>query len=479
MVKLIKLNSQDLLDINAKARFSCQFQEDIILKPYSKIALRNIQFTPSDKDYFVTDKSFEVSLKTNLNGSLNNKLVTLPNQDYGGLFDIVGTITNKLNSAFVTTDCPLIRTGIYNRVMFKCDFDDLLKVYIDFKFIEDNYNTNLTTSTNIEYDDTNQTYTKTGNNNVWDFIGSGNIPICGGTGTLNFVSQSTGGLLIGVSEISNSKDIDDLDLAVFTDNTSGFYQYQIKGQAPITTLNPIVAGDKMELVIEEGLFKFKITRGTGTVILTNISKTFVSETSYYAYFGIKYLNAEFSNITWTQNPFVVSDENGIRYVPTTHIIQSALSDATPSDVNITFLNDTNRFLGFEKINYKITGVSGSFVADKSSVNINLPDGFYVVIENIRLNSYDYNIRDKSGRRKNILANITNYNFSTTYNLITYETDYPIYIDIDNKEPIFINYITISIYDQSNEIVDLGILNQSLINSNPDFYAPVKLTLLID
>jgi len=479
MVKLIKLNSQGLLDINAKARFSCQFQEDIILKPNSKIALRNIQFTPSDKDYDISGKSFEVSLKTNLNGSLNNKLVTIPDGQYGGLFDIVGTITDELNSAFLTTDCPLIRTGIYNRVMFKCNFDDLLKVYIDFKFIEDNYNTNLTTSTNIEYDDTNQTYTKTGNNDAWDFVGSGNLPICGGTGTLNFVSQSTGGLLVGVSEISNSKDIDDLDLAVFTDNTSNFYQYKLKDQTPVITLNPIIAGDKMELRIEEGSFKFIITRANTTVVTTNVAKTFRSVDSYYAYFGIKYLNAEFSNITWTQNPFIVSDENGIRFVPTTHIIQSALSDATPSDVNITFLNDTNRFLGFEKINYKITGVSGSFIAEKSSVNINLPDGFYVVIENIRLNSYDYNIRDKSGRRKNILANITNYNFSTTYNLISYETDYPIYIDIDNKEPVFINYITISIYDQSNEIVNLGLINSFLINSNPDFYAPVKLTLLID
>ena len=478
MVKLIKLNSQGLVDINQKARFSCQFQEDIILKPYSKIALRNVQLTMADDRLEISGKGLEVSLKTNLNGSLNNKTVTIADGEYNGLIDLAGEINRKLNSSFIITDCPLIRTGIYNRVMFKCALDEIFKFYIDFKFIEDNYNTNLTTSQYIEYDDTNQTYTKTGNNDTWDFIGSGNIPLCEGTGTLNFVSQSLGGLLVGVSTISNAENIEDLDFVVFTDNTSGFYQYIIKGQAPIITLTPIVAGDKMELRIEEGKFKFIITRANTTVVITNVIKTF-NGFSYYAYFGIKYLNSAFSNITWTQNPFVVSDENGIRFVPTTHIIQSALSDATPSDVNITFLNNTNLLLGFDKINYKITGVSGSFIADKTSINKSIPDGFYVVIENIRLNSYDYNVRDKSGRRKNILANITNYNFSTTYNLISYETDYPVYIDVDNKEPIFINYITVAIYDQSNEIITLGEINQGLVSSNPDFYAPVKLTLLID
>jgi hypothetical protein len=95
---------------------------------------------------------------------------------------------------------------------------------------------------------------------------------------------------------------------------------------------------------------------------------------------------------------------------------------------------------------------------------------------LKLNSYDYNELNVTGRRKNILSNITNFDFIDTYNIVKYETDYPIYIDLDNKEPFLLNTLTISIYNQYNELLKLGMPDTYLIFGGSHI---IKMTLLID
>jgi len=498
MVKLIKLNapfaSASALSNENKAQFTAYFNEDIIIKPNSRIALRNIQFSTPNVDDIVAGQGMRVSLKDNANGSKNwNTILMNPNTYQGEELGL--HIYEKLNSGFLKTDCPLICTGIYNRVMFDVGYSDKNVMHIDFKFIEDYYNTNLTTSENISYNDTTLEYSKSGNYGEWDYVDTGNLPICLGTGTLdchiNGLDDVNGcaiGIIRGLLP-ENTPITDDLFwFKVYTEDET--YWYKKYEELSVDTGITAEDDDLIGIKIEKGFFILTIVRGDGTVLndvatsaifYTEIDYDATQQTKsdYYAYFGLKDEDSKISDIRWTQNPYFSSNENGITKTPqpTPHVVVSSLSDAVPSTVSIDFLQGFNLQIGFNNIYYDLTGVSGSFVGDLSTTDIRLPDGFYVVLDNIRLNSYDFNPVAKIGRRKNILANVTSFDFLTTYNLISYETDAPTFIDMDNKDYINLNSISVSVYDNDNNLLSVGEIDQELTTTLTK--TPLKLTLLID
>lgn len=501
MVKLIKLNSQDIqvvdgnpLELTRYSRFTAYFQEDIRIRENAKIALRNIQFSLENQDVIGDNMGLYVSLQKNTDGSLNNKTITLDRGTYSD-YALAYEIYAKVNSAFLQTDCPLIRPFIYNRVMFQTAYSSTNQFELSFKFIQDNYNTSLTTSTNISYDDTTQTYSKVGNDGEWDWVSSGHLPLCLGTGTAKCITSNPSGFFIGIHDIADNPELtfENMLFKIFSDNSSLYYQYQIENEPPVVTNIIVGTNDYCEIGIQKGEFQFLLKRADNTVVVTNIAKSiaylvpdfenpdslFVQQ--YYCFFGLKYLTSNIRDITWTPSPFYTSDETGIyKLTSIPHVVQSSLSDATPSTVNLSFFGGNDdlmyQILGFNSVAYEITGVSGTFQGERKTTDNTLPDGFYITIDNMRLNSYDYNEAQTSGRRKNILANITNFDFSDTYNIIKYETDYPIYIDIDNKEPFLLNTITISIYNQSNELLRLGTPDDDLIVGGSHI---IKMTLLID
>jgi hypothetical protein len=501
MVKLIKLNAPFTATsalVDTKAQFTAFFNEDIILKPNSRIALRNIQFSTPNVDSIEPGQGMRISLKDNINGSKNWKTVLVNEFDYRD--DELGVnMYEKINSAFLTTDCPLIRTGVLNRVMFNVGYTDRNIMHIDFKFIEDYYNTNLSTNTNIQYDNETFEYSKTGNYGNWDYINTGKLPLCLGTGTLNCnidglddVNGCAIGIIQGIYTPGPTDPKQPADTSFFFKayTESNTYWYKQINEIAVDTGIDVQDQDLMTIQIQLGSFKLIIVRADGEIIETNglMGIYFSAETDdgtfttvqlqYYGYFGLKNENSKINDISWTQNPFFSANENGIvkTPLPTPHVVVSSLSDAVPSTVSIDFLQGFNHIIGFNNVYYEHTGVSGSFVGNLSTTDVKLPDGFYVVLDNIRLNSYDFNPQ-QIGRRKNILTNITSFEFLTTYSLITYETDSPTFIDMDNKEPIILNSISVSVYDNDNNLLLLGSPDKELVSTLSR--CPLKLTLLID
>jgi hypothetical protein len=496
-MKLIKLNSPTLEGLNnSRAQFTAYFQEDIILKPFSKIALRNIQMTTKAIDDIVAGMRLRVSLKDNLNGSKNWKDVFVPSLETSGE-DLQYILYGALNSTFSIPDCPLIRTGVHNRIMFETDYNDVNKFIISFKFIEDYYNTNLTTNDNIQYNDTTLAYTKSGNFDNWDYISSGNLPLCLGTGALRFTlgGSTTGsngcaiGIIQGLDEDNQpytTPDDSQFYYKVYTQG--GTYWYKTYGNVAVDTDVSALENDYVEILIQEGLFILYIRDSVINTQQINFTQNNentndeYTKPQYYAYFGLLNENSVFKDILWTQNPFFSSNETGIIKLPLPipHVVVNSVSDAVPSTISLDFLQGFGQILGFNNVYYDLTGVSGSFIGDLSVNEVRLPDGFYVVLDNIRLTSYDYNLVPKSGgvgRRKSILANICSYDYLAKYNLITYETDAPSFIDMDNKEPITLNTISISVYDNDNNLVELGEIDSAFVTTKNG--CPLKLTILVD
>jgi hypothetical protein len=489
MVKLIKLSSNTLID--NKARFTTYFNEDIHLKENSKIALRNLQLSPENVDIVTAGQGMKVSLWDNLDGSKNYKTILIPAGEYITDYGLAYEVYQALNSAFVLTDTKLIRTGIYNRIMWNVQFDDNNKMNIDYKQIEDLYNTSLTTNENISYDDGTLVYSKTDNFGTYDYLSTGSLPVCLCTGTLKFIISGSdlGGCLIGVvKEIISTAavTIDDFYFAVYTadDGLGASYVVKKSGEPALDTGVLVQLNDVMEIRIQLGKFLLYVNGVNINNVNKSIEYTLTNEDDheaiqqYYPYFGLKNQNSQMKDITWTQNPFFSTNENGTFFSPVDPLlIQSSVNDAVPSNVTIDFLNEFNYNLGFSKSFYQNNAVSGTFSAENSTTELRLPDGLYVVIDNLRLNSYDYNVVDNIGRRKNIVANLLRYDFTTKYNIILYETDAPTYIDVDNKFPMTLNSLTISIYDQDNNLLSVGAPDDYLTTSESK--TPIKLTLLID
>ena len=509
MVKLIKLNApiqQKPLE-DTKAQFTAYFNEDIILKPFSKIALRNIQFSSPNVDSIVAGQGLKVSLKDNLDGSKNWKTILVSDKTY--VEEQLGfEIYKLLNSAFLISDCPLIRTGIHNRVMFDVGYTDKNVMHIDFKFTEDNYNAGLSTNSNISYNDTTLVYSKNANFGEWDYVNTGKIPLSLGTGVTQFVMEGAqDGCAIAIypglftpDDPDDQPDDVDFYLKVYTEG--GTYWYKKSLEEAVNSGFNVVNLDTVHIFIQQGNFVVAITRPGGvgptiTIVTTPIEYADFNEDvdvdvltqeklEYYGFFGLKNETSSFKDIRWTPNPYFSSDENGIVKTPqpTPHVVINSLSDAVPSTVSLDFLQGFNYEIGFNSVYYQLTGVSGSFIGDLTTTDLRLPDGFYVVLDNIRLNSYDFNTTQRSGngtqpmgRRKNILANITSFDLLTTYNIISYETDAPTFIDIDNKDPITLNSISVSVYDNDNNLLSVGSPDVELTTTLTK--CPLKLTLLVD
>jgi hypothetical protein len=506
MVKLIKLNApfnqKDYEEnLSNKAQFTAYFNEDIIIKPNSRIALRNIQFSTINYDDVVSGQGLKISLADNLDGSKNWKTLLITPRQYKDN-ELNADLYTFINGMFFQTDCPLIRTGIYNRVMFQTGYTDKQLYHIDFKFVEDYYNTNLTTSSNITYNEETLIYSKTDNDGAWDYIDTGNLPLCLGTGTLNVTLTddiNINGVAIGIIDkvVPSTETVSDTDFFVkfYTENDT--YWYNVRGTGAVNTDVECMMDDLMEIKIEKGFFRLTVTRnGEDDYILIkqeSIIYTYILNedyttplpTNYYGYFGLKDEDSQMKDIRWTQNPYYSSNENGIvkTPTPTPHVVVDSLSDAVPSTVSLDFLADFGRLLGYNQVYYEITGVSGSFVGDLTTTDTSLPDGFYVVLNNIRLSAYDYssqlgkNNPTQQGRRKNIVANVTSFDFLTNYNLITYETDAPTFIDMDNTQPVNLNTIEVTVYDNDNNIILLGLPDPDLITTENKCL--LKLTLLVD
>lgn len=472
MVKLIKVNSPYQL-INNEARFTAFFQEDIEVNENSRIALKNIQLSPDAVVIIGEGTGIDVSLKRSANGSPNFVRVPIKAGEYV-LTDLQQLIYIALNSGFLQTDCAVSgRAPLLNRVAFQVSTVSG-KFEINLKFTADVFNSGLSANPNIAYDATTQRYTKTANNGNFDYI-SGLTPMCNGTGTVAFnVLNNAGsldGCLLGITSLYGAGPLNPR-FTVFTE--AGFYVYQDESNAPVATIIPVQNNDRVELKIEKGQARLQITRNNGTVVPTTIAKTLDYNVNTGVYFGLKSIQSCMREITWTPDPFFANNDGVITHSSKDYIYSSNLTDASPQTADITFLNGLQRILGYEQISYNQTGVSMTFLAEKALISAKIPDGFYIVLDNVKLDSYDYNPGNGVGRRKNVLANITEFTLATTHNLITYETDDPIYIDVSNKNKYILNSLQFSIYDQENNLISVD----TPLNVSTNKQSSIKLTLLI-
>jgi hypothetical protein len=84
---------------------------------------------------------------------------------------------------------------------------------------------------------------------------------------------------------------------------------------------------------------------------------------------------------------------------------------------------------------------------KISLN-NLPNNLKIMLKNMQLSSYDSYSRD----REDILMSLPTINYEN--NRVSFNMAYPVFIDINNAEPMNLNQLIIELKDFKNEYIEV-------------------------
>ncbi len=117
-------------------------------------------------------------------------------------------------------------------------------------------------------------------------------------------------------------------------------------------------------------------------------------------------------------------------------------------------NDIMNFLGFSQTRYPYSGselsIAPRYISDGVLEIASGSDNFIVLCDNIKLDSFDGN-GNNNGSKKSILSLIPDDDSNST---TLYNSNERIFLNIDNKNPINLNRVSISIVDDNYQPIRL-------------------------
>lgn len=455
-MKLIRL-----LTKGSRGTFENIFNEDLIVPKNSKIGLQNISLTPKfTVDIVAPNNTFEFSLYKNPN--TNKRTVTITPGAYTEA-QLRDELTIKMNSA-------LAGDGNEWGFQWKPGFDSD-KLVLNFarvtakKIATYQSNYNVTIGATLQSSNTNDTWTHLCYPDDIFIKGCGFVDCA-----VNTVGEFAIGLLSGRPQISGTATFApgsfEYSIASIFDAGAGknYYHYYVGG-ADTTTLTECLVGDNVYIIIKEGKAYFTVyTAGGAEIVLGNADFNYIED--YHVGYAFKGNNAIIEPLQSFIDPFTVTtldgttkldslpDENNYHdydneFVEEDLGAKPAPSAASNKDRNLLFPNKALRtILGFKNQLYYQNITKGSFNAEFDFEKANLPSSLLVLLENIKLDSYDAYLK----KRRNILAIIPNP--AVTDETIEFHTDNPLMISMNNSAPVDLRSIIVKLVTLDNEDIVL-------------------------
>ena len=482
MVKLIRLTTQ-----NRTALFDNNFNDDLVLPPQSKIALKSLSME-TENDVLVVDAlnsnvNFQVSNGFARNFNLNHR--TYNKDNYEELFQ---DIQEKLNSntGFDFTNFQVRRN--YG-LEWKCAVNDNKKVSVEYKIGENGEYVDL-----LDYDDTKVERVTTGggtwrqkagqpNNADNDrsmkldtYISLGCSFIRARTATYDnnlAIQPQSNGYIIGLSttniselqpdEITNDMLTHGIAVTCGVGNVRRYDTvsngiYTLSAVVPNFIGNQDTENDFQEVVKTFNKIELNVYQ-QGTVGPTLL------------------LEAD-ANPDEKLYPFIIFrggnvSLNALRTIPSPYSTAPQLSQPllgappqpqrNPGENFIEFLLSVASFLGFSNARKPqvgtINAVELAYVADRQFRPVEISDAFIVESLNLKLESFD----GLKNQRKNILAVIPKSNLTGE---IIYDTNYPTFIDLNNKNEILLRNLRLRVvYPDYSQVAQLGTSSMVLLIDN--------------
>lgn len=453
MPRLIRLTTDD-----DNGYFSNDFKEDIIIKPYSKMALYNLSAEIRTSTFELTAANNAIEYQLSALAPIR-KINLTPDIVYNGnnINDLFYDMTIKLNEKM-----EINRGSEYGR-QWKVDLFDK-KVRIRSLLSPSSEYNGIFSSQNVQSLSGGEYRRNGGVVGDYDSFIYWNRPLSKGTTAFKYRFKTepiSEGILFGVSEspfedgtalIQESK----IKHGLLVNDLLNYEIYQdgIKGPPQSFPIGfAIDTNDEMFFEISEGKINFHLYKSDNTdIILASYPYTNNNLYPFIVLVGdFETDNVSINNLRVTLDPYLLTTTEE-------SLTDNLLSSPNQSNVNSRmYFQFTSllfaQFLGFDNVRYPVSGTVLTkdliFSADNQFNPSDLSESYIVELLNINLQSYDSAIK----QRRNILNTIVN----TTENndRITYESNYPLYIDMNNAQPLTLRNIRARILkeDGSNITID--------------------------
>ena len=499
MVKLIRLATDDIEnDANADitARFNNNLNADLVLEPFSQVALLNCALDTLDSEIVIDGRNNQIvwSIGENESGGTVShiSLLDLGTYNSNNIDDFLLDMSKSLNQrcSYLTTDDNLNELGIEWNLRI---VNRKLQIWWARGFMAQNESSWIYEDTQIVFD------VIAGRPNIRAFIGL--LETDAVTTNCLFkthISKGCGvhmaqiaklvaspaddyaknGFIIGLSTspiyaLQNDEfRTEEISYGLKVSITSAGAQYStwLDGDETVNSTVPNYAGennvtnDWLKVGIDGGKIIIGICTDASSGNFVELeSYDYDGETELYPfivfnsgaqYTRLRYLFTTISffnnNNQLTDNQTILSSDVGfltLPAVPVTGILN-----------NIVLSKEVADFCGYTNPEYPPTGTETQgllfqWIGDTIFNAGNISDSFLVLLDNLQLESYDGLV----SQRKNILYTIDS---SDDTGKLVYEVPNPIYIDLNNQAPIALRNIRARILN--NDYTDIRLLERGFM-----------------
>ena len=482
-MKLVRITTED-----RNANFSNNFNEDIIIEKDSQICVNTVSMEVDTTDVIINSNNDNIFWKFLVTGT--ERRITLTHTAEGNPYNnnnfniLLSDITNKLNASLSPDGIEIGRQwrcavnaknkiSIENKQADYTDRGDMFKANVPVKVLPTaggDAQSVMTVAPSATGTKCNQVAGEAVKNSNFSMTYS-NHSITKGCGIFrvklnNIVDTNADvlkqGFIIGVAKTSPSSYIDsrsmtdaDMSFAIHLSRTDAPYAKIIDGvrTALVHSVNfkgiGNVENDVLEVQISLGKLKLILYSDTKSVPTILHEVDYDGVTAFYPFIVMRGTSTTIANIKkTTTDPFfdpplgitsVIEDYDSMTVKPPTGTTRSANAFIRFDD---SAGDQLSEFLGFTSPRFPVEGNLTARQLDfEGQLKFNftdLSDAFVVMMDNIRLLSYDGFSQNKTGGgRQNIICIIPK---SDSDNTILYEPNNNNWLDMDNADKITLRQI---------------------------------------
>lgn len=475
-MKLIRLTTE-----SDQSYFEAVFNSDLIIKPFSKIALSSFTTQLNNLNMIIDNQNNEISYT--VDGNENVKTIILPNGVYtSATIDNFWIQTTKLfNQSMENTRNQINR-------QWRCAIDG---GRANFKLLNGNVvnvksteNTNIKGTKNVISNGTvglKRDPLAAPGNDSFIYIKSPVNKACGvfrcKINVEDDPSGLTSGFIIGYQLEAANSTTDFIDPAAFVfgiryvDLTQP-YRYIINGvEHPFSTDPQTLPAVQDTLALETygGLIRMNLYRNTNSVPITLFSTTYNHQTDLFPIISFENVSTTINNIQFTTDPYYDLIPIPSNDEPTLHANDNIVIIPTkpnPTNCFILFNIDIATILGYKKTRYPDIGFdflwNPQFLAEKAFSLRDYSESFIIELLNIKLQSMD----SLSQGQRNFLYVIPQ--LSPIKEHVVYQVPQLIFLDINNNFEINLREIKARVLtDTLNKVNCYGLSQIVLIIKDKD------------
>lgn len=479
-MKLIRITTED-----RNANFSNDFNEDIIIEKDSQICVNNVSMEVVISELEISGVNDNIYWKFLVGGT--ERRITLNHTPEDAPYNqnnfpiLLKDITDKLNASLSPVGVEIGRqfrcsVNSQNKISIEnrqADYTDKGQMFLDNVPVKVLPVAGGVAQAVIEMDLTatgaicNQKPTENSRTDNFSMT-YGNHSVTKGCGIFrvkikNMVDNSADvnkqGFIIGVSDVSPSSYIDsrdmidtDMDYAIHCSRTDSQYATIINGVRTVTATNIGFVADNdatndiLEVQISQGRLKLIVYQNgvVNPVVLNDVP--YDNNTPYYPFIVMRGdVNTEAIIKKMTTDPYY---DTPLGIIDITEIYGANPPRGNSGNLNAYIRfdeggdNDVSQFLGYTNNRSPESGVQQlrqlNFVGENKFSYTDLSDAFVVMMDNIKLMSYDgYNKNNTGGGRQNIICIIPR---SDSDKSVLYEPNNNNWLDIDNADKLTLRQV---------------------------------------